>query len=139
MSPEEKHPHIDRPSVEQLASLLKNKASAMCELYLDTHQLVLDTLPDVIYSVDCKDGMLGYSAKQYGYNGWGMAALSAHSKWVSLMFMRGVDLEDPEKLLEGTGKKIRHVKIHSPEQFERKRSALQALIEAASKLNQEVK
>ncbi len=98
MSPEEKHPHIEQPSLKQLTSLLDNKAPAVRELYLNTHQLVLDTLPDVIYSVDCKDGMLGYGAKQYGYNGWGLAALAAHSKWVTLMFMLGVDLEDPEKL-----------------------------------------
>ena len=69
MSPEEKHPHIERPTVDQLTSLLENKAPALHELYLDTHQLVLDTLPDLTYSVDCKDGMLGCGAKQYGYNG----------------------------------------------------------------------
>jgi hypothetical protein len=139
MKLEEKHPHINRPSVAQLTSLLENKAPAISELYLNTHQLVLNTLPDVIYSVDCKDGMLGYGAKQYGYNGWGMAALAAHSKWISLIFMLGADLEDPDKLLEGSGKKIRHVKIHSSEQFERKRGALQVLIEAASKLTHKIK
>ncbi len=81
------------------------------------------------------DGQMGYGARQYGYNGWGMAALSAHNKWASLIFMRGADLEDNERLLEGTGKKIRHVKLRSPEQFEEKRSALSRLIRAASKLN----
>lgn len=91
----------------------------MRELYLDIKRLVLETLPDVKYSVDCKDSMLVYGARQYGYSGWGMAALSAHSKWVSLMFMLGVDLEDPDRLLESTGKKMRHEKIHSPEQFKK--------------------
>ena len=137
MSPEKKHPHIERPSIEQLTSLFENKSPVMREIYLDIHRLVLKTLPDVIYSVDLKDGMLGYGARQYGYDGWGMAALAAHSKWVSLMFMLGTDLEDPEGLLEGSGKKMRHVKIHTPEHFNERRSALQALIEAASKLNQE--
>jgi len=136
MSPEKKHPHIERPSLEQLTGLLENKTPTMRELYLSTHQLVLETLPDVTYSVDCKDGMLGYGARQYGYDGWGMAALAAHSKWVSLMFMLGADLEDPDQLLEGTGNKMRHVKIHSPEQFAEKRSALRALIENASKIKQ---
>jgi len=137
MSPEKKHPHIEQPSIEQLASLLENNAPAMREIYLDAHRLILETLPDVVYSVDCEDGMLGYGARQYGYDGWGMAALSAHSKWVTLMFMLGVDLDDPEKLLEGSGKKMRHVKIHSPEQFKENRSALLTLIEAASKLKQQ--
>lgn len=137
MSPEKKHLHIERPSLEQLASLLENKTPAMRKIYLETHRLILETLPDVVYSVDCEDGMLGYGARQYGYDGWGMAALSAHSKWVTLMFMLGVDLDDPEKLLEGSGKKMRHIKIHSPEQFKEIRSALLTLIEAASKLKQQ--
>ena len=137
MSQGKKHPHIERPSIEQLTSLFENKSPVMREIYLDIHRLVLETLPGVAYSVDCKDGMLGYGARQYGYDGWGMAALAAHSKWVSLMFMLGADLEDPDGLLEGSGKKMRHVKIHTPEQFNERLSALQALIEAASKLNQE--
>lgn len=78
---------------------------------------------------------MGYGARQYGYNGWGMAALSAHNKWISLVFMRGTDLEDNDRLLEDTGKKVRHVKRRSLEQFEEKRSALSRLIKAASKLN----
>ena len=138
MSSEQKHPHIEQPTIEQLTGLLENKTPAIRELYLNTHRLVLETLPDVIYSVDCKDAMLGYGARQYGYDGWGMAALAAHSKWVSLMFMHGVDLEDPGKLLEGTGKKMRHVKIHSPEQLEKNRGTLKTFIKLASIINQEV-
>ena len=65
-----------------------------------------------------------------------MAALSAHNKWVSLVFMRGADLEDRDELLESTGKKMQHVKLRSPEQFEERRSALSRLIKAASKLNE---
>ena len=136
MPREEKHPHIEQPTLEQLTSLLESKTHAIRELYLSIHQLVLDTLPDVNYSVDCKDVMLGYGVRQFGYDGWGMAGLAAHSKWVSLIFMLGTDLEDPEKLLEGTGKKVRHVKIHSPEQFSKIQSALRTLLEAASKVNQ---
>ncbi len=131
----EKHPHMENPTAEQLAKLLKDKTSIVQQLYLDTHQLILETLPDVVFSVDCKDGQTGYAARQYGYNGWGMAALSAHSKWVSLYFMRGVDLEDRDGLLEGSGKNMRHVKLHSPEQFVERRSSLRRIIEAASKLN----
>jgi hypothetical protein len=61
-----------------------------------------------------KSYLWGYGARQYGYDGWGMAELSAHSKWVSVVFMRGTDLEDPDGLLEGTGKNIRHVRLRSP-------------------------
>ena len=135
MSSKGKHPHIEMPSTEQLVDLLQSKTLLVRQLYLDRHQLVLEAVPDVVYSVDCKDGQIGYGARQYGYNGWGMAALSAHNKWVSLFFMRGVDLEDPDGLLEGTGKKMRHVKLRTLEQAEERRSALLSLIEAASRLN----
>lgn len=132
MNTVKKHPHIERPSAEQIISVLRNKAPMIRQLYLDTHMLILETLSDVAHSIDCRDGQMGYGARQYGYDGWGMAALSAHSKWVSLVFMRGTDLEDPDGLLEGTEKNIRHVKLHSLVQAKERRSALRALIKAAS-------
>ncbi len=136
MTPEKKHHHIDMPSCDQLTKLVEAKASTVRQLYLDTHSLVVETLPDVQYSVDTEDGMIGYGAHQYGYDGWGMAALGAYTRWVSLMFMRGIDLEDPDGLLEGTGKRMRHVQLRSLETFDERREALVTMIGAAAKLNQ---
>ena len=42
-----------------------------------------------------------------------MPILCLTSAWVNLGFYQGVDLADPEGLLEGTGAKMRHVKIRS--------------------------
>lgn len=140
MNSEKKHAHIDTPSEEQLSRLVESKSpdyATVRQLYLDTHALVLETLPDIVYSVDTEDAMIGYGARQYGYDGWGMAALGPYTKWVSLMFMRGADLEDPERLLEGAGKKMRHVKLRSREEFDERRAAVVSLIEAAANLNQE--
>jgi hypothetical protein len=36
-----------------------------------------------------------------------------HAKWVNLGFYKGTDLADPKKLLQGTGAKLRHIKIQS--------------------------
>jgi hypothetical protein len=135
MSSQEKHPHIENASDEQLSRLLETKAPVVRQLYLDTHRLVVETLPDVAYATDLKDGMTGYGARQYGYDGWGLAALAAHTQWVSLMFMRGAAIADPDGLLEGAGKQMRHVKLRSPEQLEQQRRALRRLIEAAASLN----
>jgi hypothetical protein len=135
MSTPEKHPHIDAATDAQIAELLQGKTPAMRELYLDTHRLVLETLPDVAYSIDAKDGVTGYGARQYGYSGWGMLALAAHARWVSLMFMRGAELEDSDGLLEGTGKQMRHVKLRSAEHLEQRRDGLRRLIQAAARLN----
>lgn len=79
--------------------------------------------------------MTGYGARQYGYDSWGMAALSAHKTWVRLVFMQGAHLPDPAAMLEGTGGNMRHVKIRSAEQLAERRAALQALIEAAAQAN----
>jgi len=48
-------------------------------------------------------------------------------------FMRGAMLRDPGKLLEGTGKYLRHVKLRSAADV--RRSEVRALLEEAAELN----
>ncbi|HWY08736.1 MAG TPA: DUF1801 domain-containing protein [Candidatus Acidoferrales bacterium] len=52
---------------------------------------------------------------------------------VTFIFLRGAALPDPEALLEGTGKSVRHVKVRTVEDL--KRPALKKLIVEAAKLN----
>ena len=42
-------------------------------------------------------------------------AIIAHQSWVNLQLADGALLPDPDGLIEGTGKRIRHVKIRSVE------------------------
>ncbi len=49
--------------------------------------------------------------------------------YVNLGFFHGAELQDPEGLLEGTGKVIRHIKIRS--ESELKKTSVIRLIEAA--------
>ena len=51
---------------------------------------------------------------------------------VTFGFHYGTSLEDPECLLEGTGKNIRHVKLRSLEDLEQK--GLKQLVQAAARL-----
>ncbi len=134
MTATEKHPHIDKASDEQLARLLQEKDPVIRQLYLATHRLLLETLPDVIYSTDCKDGETGYGKRQYGYDGWGMAALSAYTRWVSLTFLHGADLEDSAGLLEGD-KRMRHIRLRLLEQFAQCKGEMRVLIEKAAVLH----
>lgn len=53
------------------------------------------------------------------------------SKHANLGFYYGADLPDPEGLLEGAGKSLRHVKVRSLD--EARRPALRRLVAAASK------
>src|SRR5690606_13536320 len=65
--------------------------------------------------------------------GWGMAALSAHAKWVRLVFMRATDLDDATGILEGTGKNMRHVKVRSGEAITERAAAIRSLLEQANR------
>lgn len=136
MSSKEKHPHIEMPSKQEIKELLQEKEPDLRKIYLAIHDLILELMADVKYSIDCKDGIIAYGLKQYGYDGWGMAALAAHSKWVSLMFMQGVNLEDQGNLLEGTGKKMRHIKLKSLQDFSEHKSNIIGLIKEAAKIKQ---
>jgi hypothetical protein len=52
---------------------------------------------------------------------------------VTFIFLRGAVLPDPEGLLEGTGKSVRHVKVRTAADV--KKPALKKLIVEAAKLN----
>ena len=83
------HPHIESPSAEQLAALVEGRPAPLIEVYLGLHRLIIEALPDVVNSVDTVDASVGYGAHQYGYNGWGMAAVTPFAKWVSLTLLHG--------------------------------------------------
>src|SRR5258708_24205331 len=52
---------------------------------------------------------------------------------VTFIFLRGAALPDPEGLLEGTGKSVRHVKVRTGEDV--KRAAVKKVIVEAGELN----
>jgi hypothetical protein len=41
-------------------------------------------------------------------------SIAAYPRWISLFFARGVDLQDPNGLLKGSGSKIRHIVLDTP-------------------------
>jgi hypothetical protein len=62
-----------------------------------------------------------------------MCYFSIASEHITLGFLRGTALPDPAKLLEGTGKSLRHVKLRTAADV--KKPALKKLIQAAARLN----
>lgn len=129
------HPHLDFPTNDQLQALIVDKPQNIADTYLALHNVVLDALPDVVFSVDEIDAMIGYGAHQYGYNGWGMAAVSPFAKWVSLSLFAGPRLSDPEKLLQGASNAMRHVKVSTPEEVVTQRDTITALVLEAATIN----
>lgn len=62
----------------------------------------------------------------------GYVYIMPHKNWVNLGFYQGASLPDPNGLLEGTGKSLRHIKIKSLEDLQQQ--GVSALIEAAVEL-----
>jgi hypothetical protein len=69
--------------------------------------------PDAIEQVDFGNKLIafGRSMKIRGL----LFAIIAHKTHVNLQLADGANLPDPDGLIEGTGKRIRHVKIRSVE------------------------
>jgi len=61
--------------------------------------------------------------------------IGLYGEHINLGFNYGMDLPDPDKLLEGAGKKFRHVKIRNIEDV--KRSTLRKLLQDAIKEREE--
>lgn len=105
----------------------------LTDVYLALHALVIATLPTIRHSVDEVDAVIGYGAHEYGYGGWGMAAVSPFTKWVSLTLMKGAELTDPDGLLTGTAS-MRHVKLSSVDELADKRDGIAALLLSATRV-----
>jgi hypothetical protein len=56
-------------------------------------------------------------------------SIAVYSKWINLYFFEGDSLPDPERLLQGTGTQVRHIRITSAADLDR--PAVKALMEAA--------
>jgi hypothetical protein len=120
------------PSPHDIDVALVDRPSGVRAVALALRALVLETLPGVSEVLDTKDGMIGYGAHQFGASGWGLVAIAPYKNWTNLQFVTGASLPDPTGLLEGAGKSMRHVRVHSVEDLEQKRTALVALLRAAA-------
>lgn len=95
----DRNPEVDRFVEEQPGQHGKTVA-----LLVD---LVRETLPDA-------KEKLHHGAPWFQVDGQMVCYVAAHSKHVNLGFRYGALLDDPDGLLEGTGKQMRHVKLRDP-------------------------
>jgi hypothetical protein len=74
---------------------------------------VLDGFPGAVETFDRADGLLafgtGRAMRDFRF------AIIPHKAHVNLQLADGVELLDPDGRIEGTGKRIRHVKVRSVE------------------------
>lgn len=110
--------------------LLTKYGDEVRTLAVKTRRLVLDILPDA----DEKT-YWGWSNTWYGTsdkNADAIFTISPQKAYVSLYFLRGTELSDPDGLLEGSGKKLRHVKIRDAADL--KTVSLRKLMKSALRL-----
>ena len=107
--------------------LLASFGPEVRNLALATRAFVLK-IPDITEKVDFKARIIGYG---YGPKYADMVCVIMPTKaGVNLGIAYAIELPDPEKLLEGTGKLHRHVKLKSKSDLES--AALKSLLQASS-------
>lgn len=64
-----------------------------------------------------------YNALAIGFGpsdkaGQAILSLAVMPRWVTLCFLYGAGLPDPGGLLSGSGSRVRHIRLHTPEAFD---------------------
>jgi len=119
---------IPPPSPEYL-QFLSPYAPSIVELALATRRLVLEEAPgavELIYDA--------YNAVVAGYSFTGRPSeafihIPVYANWVNLGFHRGSELDDPARLLQGSGRWVRHIRIAGLADLER--PVVRAFVRAA--------
>jgi hypothetical protein len=88
-------------------------APAVADIARAVRLTVLDAFPDAVETFDSGDGLLaigtGRSMRAF------LFAIIPHKAYVNLQLADGADLPNPDGRIEGTGKRVRHVKVRSVE------------------------
>jgi len=119
-----------RPPSEDLIRLLSEFDLSVGELALGLREIVLKEAPAAV------EKMFRVYALVFWYSITGRMTdafchVVIYPKGVNLMFNRGAELEDPDGVLVGEGKIIRHIKVRRPEDL--KNPHLRKFIRAALK------
>ena len=91
------------PERANIDEYLEKYAIEISKIALKLRNLILKLFPDM-------DEIIKWKNLVYQKNGY-VCAILIHKNHVNLEFWHGTELEDPKNLLEGTGKKMRHIKV----------------------------
>jgi hypothetical protein len=99
---------------DALAGLLAGSTAEVRDLALRTRALIHEAVPDAVEEIDPADRLVGFTFIPGTIKGL-IVAIALQRSYVNLMFSKGVELMeiDSAGLLEGTGKKARHIKVRS--------------------------
>ena len=119
-----------RPPPPQLLGFLAAYDPSIADMALALREIILDEVPDAsesIYQVYTVAIWFGFSGKMKDM----FCYIATNAKHINLGFPRGASLPDPNRVLEGDGKTMRHIKFASERDLERAfvRRYIQAAIE----------
>jgi hypothetical protein len=107
-----------RPPDPQLLGFLEAYDRHISDLALALREIVLEEAPDAsesVYQVYTVAIWFGFSGKMKDM----FCYIATNAKHVNLGFPRGTSLADPQRVLEGDGKTMRHIKFASLGDVER--------------------
>ncbi len=89
---------------------LSGSRSQVKEIAKRLRKLIIDLFPEVVEVPWPKQKIIGYGVgpKKMSEH---FCYIGAHREHVNLGFYYGAELSDPEEILEGTGRKLRHIKV----------------------------
>ena len=124
-----------RPPDPQLLGFLEAYDRNISDLVLALREVILEEAPDAsesIYQVYTVAIWFGFSGKMKDM----FCYIATNARHVNLGFPRGSTLPDPNRVLEGEGKTMRHIKLRSQRDVERPfvRRYIQTAMEQAGKL-----
>ena len=119
-----------RPPDPQLLGFLTAYDRPIADLALALREIILEEAPDAsesIYQVYTVAIWFGFSGKMKDM----FCYITTNAGHINLGFPRGATLPDPNRVLEGEGKAMRHIKFRSMSHLERPfvRRYIQAAIE----------
>jgi len=126
-----------RPPDPQLLGFLEAYDRPIADLALALREIILEEVPSAsesIYQVYTVAIWFGFSGKMKDM----FCFITTSSRHINLGFPRGATLPDPNRVLEGEGKAMRHIKFANQRDLERPlvrryiRASIEQLGEAAS-------
>jgi len=127
---------MQRPPDPQLLGFLDAYDRHISDLALSLREVILEEAPDAsesIYQVYTVAIWFGFSGKMKDM----FCYIATNAGHVNLGFPRGSSLPDPNRVLEGAGKTMRHIKLRSQRDIERPflRRYIQTAIEQTVRLS----
>jgi hypothetical protein len=104
----------------EIAAQLREARTALRSLFPRGFELVYDNYNALVFGISPTDRTSDAFVSVAGY-----------PRWVTLFFLHGASLHDPNGLLEGAGKQVRSIRLASPAEINR--TEVQELISQATR------